>query len=53
MFSKCPSVTEQHQQVSKALADKYAPKEVDPNIGYEEKRQLMEEWWKLSEEAVK
>ncbi|KAG5898309.1 hypothetical protein JTB14_022998 [Gonioctena quinquepunctata] len=53
MFSKCPSVTEEHVRITNNLVKKYAPIEVDPNVPYGEKTKLMQEWWSLSEDSLK
>lgn len=52
MFSKCPSVTEEHLKTSEALGKKYRPIENDPTVPIKEKSDLMEEWWLLSEKAL-
>nr|XP_023030478.1 7-methylguanosine phosphate-specific 5'-nucleotidase [Leptinotarsa decemlineata] len=53
MFSKCPSVTQEHIRIKDDLTKKYAPIEVDPHIPLEEKTKLMQEWWSLSEDSLK
>ncbi|KAJ8975223.1 hypothetical protein NQ317_014527 [Molorchus minor] len=53
MFGKCPSVTEEYLQVTSTLTNKYVPIEDDPSIPTCEKSRLMEEWWLLSEMAMK
>ncbi|CAH1159801.1 unnamed protein product [Phaedon cochleariae] len=53
MFSRCPSVSEDHIKMNTELTKKYAPVEVDPNISMLEKKILMEEWWSLSEDSLK
>lgn len=53
MFSKCPSLTADYKDLSKTLAMKYMPIEVDPTMPLEEKIKYMEEWWTLSEAALK
>lgn len=53
MFSHCPSVTKKYLEAEKCLTAKYFPLEVDPSIPAPEKRKLMEEWWSLTEEALK
>lgn len=53
MFTKCPSVSEEHIQTTLELSNKYGPMEQDPTIPYEEKRKHMEEWWLLSEQSLR
>ncbi|KAK5644107.1 hypothetical protein RI129_007952 [Pyrocoelia pectoralis] len=53
MFSRCPSVPKEYAESEKRLTGKYFPIEINPNIEYEEKRKLMEEWWSETEKALK
>ncbi|XP_030767267.1 7-methylguanosine phosphate-specific 5'-nucleotidase isoform X2 [Sitophilus oryzae] len=55
MFSKIPSSAnnENYQKTVSALRAKYYPIEIDPHIPHEEKLKLMEEWWELSEKAIR
>lgn len=53
MFSRCPSVTEEHKEECARLSAKYAPLEFDPTIPNEEKRKYMEEWWAFSEISLR
>ncbi|RZC41721.1 7-methylguanosine phosphate-specific 5'-nucleotidase, partial [Asbolus verrucosus] len=52
MFGFCPSITEQYKETTNDLVAKYYPKEYDPTIPLDEKRILMEEWWRQSEKAL-
>lgn len=53
MFTKCPSVTQEHIQTTTALAKLYIPIENDPNIPFEEKRKHMVDWWSSSEKSMR
>ncbi|KAB0798814.1 hypothetical protein PPYR_06694 [Photinus pyralis] len=53
MFSRCPSVPKEYVETEKRLTGKYFPIEINPGITHDEKRQLMEEWWSETENAMK
>lgn len=53
MFSRCPSVPKEYQESEKRLTGKYFPIEINPNIEYDEKRKLMEQWWSETEDAMR
>ncbi|CAH2009175.1 unnamed protein product [Acanthoscelides obtectus] len=53
MFENCPSLTDDFKNTCDAMTKKYRKIEIDPTIEMSEKRKNMEEWWRLSEEALK
>jgi len=53
MFSLCPSVTPEYRETEHQLTSKYFPLEIDVTIPAAEKRKLMEDWWDLTEIALK
>ncbi|KAF7279377.1 hypothetical protein GWI33_007320 [Rhynchophorus ferrugineus] len=55
IFSRIPSSlrNEAYQNTVSALRKKYYPIEIDPHIPQVEKIKHMEEWWSLSEKAIR
>ncbi|KRT82170.1 hypothetical protein AMK59_4271, partial [Oryctes borbonicus] len=52
IFEKCPSLPDSYITSVTRLNEKYMPIEYDPRVPREEKRRHMEDWWRLSEEAL-
>ncbi|XP_050296387.1 cytosolic 5'-nucleotidase 3 [Anthonomus grandis grandis] len=55
IFSSIPSSmnNKEYQTIVQGLRKKYYPIELDPHLTVEEKIKHMEEWWSLSEKAIK
>lgn len=55
IFSSIPTAAQniEYQSTVKALRKKYYPIEMDPHLTVEEKIKHMEDWWILSEKALK
>ncbi|GJQ84706.1 hypothetical protein Trydic_g21113 [Trypoxylus dichotomus] len=52
IFEKCPSLPGSYVTTVTQLNGKYMPIEIDPLMPREEKKRHMEDWWRLSEEAL-
>jgi len=52
IFAKCKTLPQRYKDEDERLMKKYLPIEIDPNIPFEDKKKLMEEWWTLSEQIL-
>lgn len=53
VFVRCPSISSTYFNRARALVEKYQPIEKDPKVPVDEKRQVMEEWYKQIDQAIR